>query len=185
MKTLSEMQQEVYDWCVTKGWEPDENRVWGDEVALLHSEASEALEEYRVHGLRPYYEPDNETRIYTNNQIYGDCKPLGVPSEFADVLIRLLHYTKVHDIDLDGPTYTAYHFNDRSTFGHGISILHSFISTAFDTANNYKISRYAVKDIYMVLRSLCDMYGVDLFAEYEAKMAYNHTRAYRHGGKLL
>ena len=31
----------------------------------------------------------------------------------------------------------------------------------------------------------CARYGVDLEAEYERKIAYNRTREFRHGGKLL
>ena len=106
MSTLAEKVAEVREVNTANGWR-DTTYTFGDHVALLHSEASEALEAYRVWGL------DDAT----------GAKPEGVGSEFADVLIRLL--------------------------------------------------------------DMCDVYGVDLEAEYVRKMAYNRTRGYRHGGKTL
>jgi hypothetical protein len=38
-------------------------------------------------------------------------------------------------------------------------------------------------DIFIRLLDDCDRFGIDLRAEYERKMSYNRTRAYRHGGK--
>jgi len=106
---LEEMAEEVYAWAVSKGWEPDPDRRFSEEVALLHSECSEALEAYRDWGFE--------------DRTADGGKPEGVGSEFADILIRLLHYSKVN--------------------------------------------------------------GIDLQAEYYRKMAYNHTRSYRHGGRAL
>ena len=40
-------------------------------------------------------------------------------------------------------------------------------------------------DVFIRLLDDCERFGVDLEAEYERKMAYNHTRPYRHGGKPI
>lgn len=40
-------------------------------------------------------------------------------------------------------------------------------------------------DVLIRLLDDCHRHGVDLFAEYQAKMAYNWTRSYRHGDKNL
>ena len=40
-------------------------------------------------------------------------------------------------------------------------------------------------DALVMLRKAPDKYGIDLQEEYERKMRYNWTRAYRHGGKRL
>lgn len=40
-------------------------------------------------------------------------------------------------------------------------------------------------DVLIRLLDDCALYGVDLAAEYERKLAYNRTRPYRHGGKRI
>lgn len=115
MKTIGEMTAEVRELNIAKGWRTGEN-TFGDYIALMHSEVSEALEAYRDHRL------SDPTAGY-DHELDRPAKPEGVGSEFADVLIRVL-----------------------------------------DT---------------------CDVYGIDLAAEYERKMAYNRTRPYQHGGRTL
>lgn len=38
-------------------------------------------------------------------------------------------------------------------------------------------------DVFIRLLDYCARFDVDLEAEYERKMAYNHTRPYRHGNR--
>lgn len=97
----------VYKWCITKGWEPDINRSFGDEIALLHSEVSEALEAFRSHGF--------DTVI--TDSVTG--KRDDVASEFADIFIRLLHYSYVHDIDLEREFKVKMAYNETRAYRHG------------------------------------------------------------------
>lgn len=69
--------QMAHQTATEKGWH-DEPRTLVEEIALMHSELSEAVEEIRA-GHSPtliYYAGDNE-------------KPEGVAVELADVLIRI------------------------------------------------------------------------------------------------
>lgn len=123
-KSLAAMTVEVRQVNIEKGWRKGSN-TFGDYIALLHSELSEALEAYRDHKLVDATSPGCGRQASTGETCptHGPAKPEGVGSEFADVLIRLL-----------------------------------------DT---------------------CDVYGIDLAAEYERKLTYNKTRPYQHGGRTL
>ena len=76
MSTMNELQNQIGDWAEEKGWNEKE-RSFGEWIALMHSELSEALEEDRNFKL-PYY--------------IENGKPEGQAIELADCVIRILHY---------------------------------------------------------------------------------------------
>lgn len=115
LSTIEEMTAAVREVNTALGWRTGGN-TFGDYVALMHSELSEALEAYRDYRLA------DATPGY-DHEMDRPGKPEGVGSEFADVLIRLL--------------------------------------------------------------DVADIYGIDLVAEFERKLAYNRTREYQHGGRTL
>jgi len=117
---LEQMTAEVRDTNIALGWRSDQT-TFGEYIALLHSELTEALEAYRDHRLSDA--TDYDLNPHGLDIGHGLAKPEGVGSEFADVLVRLL-----------------------------------------DT---------------------CDVYGIDLAAEFARKVEYNRTRPYQHGGRTL
>lgn len=67
----------AYDTGKSKGWY-EEPRTFGDRIALMHSELSEALEEFRKPSASMLY--------------YQESKPEGILAELADVVIRIFDY---------------------------------------------------------------------------------------------
>lgn len=89
------------------GWLPNNNR-FGESLALLHSEVSEALEAYRI-------------RDWGSER--DDGKPEGVSSELADVFIRLLsawaQFVQPHGFDLGDEVERKMRYNRTRSFRHG------------------------------------------------------------------
>lgn len=134
-KSLAEMAEEVRLVNEANGWFADE-RSFGDDIALLHSEVSEAFEAYRHWGLRDVTDeecPDawgergEDGEFFIQNHLdhlpeYNKdhvCKPEGVGSEFADVLIRLLDSCHRHGIDLDAEYERKVAHNRTRGWKHG------------------------------------------------------------------
>lgn len=109
---IMDMQQQVWDWAVAKGWE-SQPRTFGDECALITSEVSEALEAFRKWGF------DDRTPAPWETNGFVPGKPEGVPSEFADIFIRLLHYSHAHGINLEEEYHRKMAYNQHRSYRHG------------------------------------------------------------------
>jgi NTP pyrophosphatase (non-canonical NTP hydrolase) len=103
---LEDLALEAYEVAVSEGWEDDsDKRTFGDECALITSEVSEAFEAFRKRGFQSWEGPDG--------------KPEGVGSEFADILIRLLHYCHTRGIDLQAEYDRKTAYNRTREYRHG------------------------------------------------------------------
>jgi NTP pyrophosphatase (non-canonical NTP hydrolase) len=106
---ISELVTKAYDTAKSKGFhDEDAGITFGDRIALVHSEASEALEEYRKHG---HFEE------YTDR--YAVDKPQGIPSELADIVIRVADMCGVYGIDLQGAIERKLAYNATRPYRHG------------------------------------------------------------------
>ena len=188
-KTLREMTAEIRALNIEKGWrDPDGGpgtSTFGDYVALLHSEVSEALEAYRDHRLEDVTEPYDLIDPDTGGDI--PAKPEGVGSELADVLIRLLDMCDVFGIvpfDMDcelADVEPAPVPLDAQSFGDSIVWLHDSITHLHRMAGSIDPPARVLRTLVLV----AERYGIDLIAEVDRKIAYNRTRSFRHGGRHL
>lgn len=115
---LAAAQLWVKEVNISKGWY-DEERSFGDDVALLHSEVSEMLEAYRDFGFENGLKSHVEDHDGGWDPSCPDCKPIGIGSEAADILIRLLDTCERHDIDLHGEFIRKMLFNEHRPIRHG------------------------------------------------------------------
>ena len=171
MTTLSDLAREIHINAVAHGfWEGGE-RNFGEQVALMHAELSEALEEHRKGKPLEYFE---------------DFKPEGVAVELADCAIRCF--------DTLVGTGASAHFLNRATgeveaamrsphtnFGEAITVIHGWLTDAYDadspTARHSHLVRVAV-----MCRALAESIGcTDWNGVIDRKMSYNATRPMLHG----
>lgn len=125
---LSEMAAEVRANNIEKGWRnPDGSptRSFGEDIALLHSELSEALEAFRDHGVEDATRPVCGRMANGSLPLGAPCpdhglpKPEGFGSELADVLIRLLDTADAFGIDLGAEYHRKMAYNRTRSFRHG------------------------------------------------------------------
>lgn len=96
-----------YELAKEKGWHDEPVNV-PTALALIHSEVSEALEDYR------------EDKMFTTRNDEGAYgKPEGFPSELADVVIRCYDLAGALGIDLAGEIELKHAFNRTRSHRHG------------------------------------------------------------------
>jgi hypothetical protein len=130
---IKDLQTEAHNNAVEKGfWEgKDPEKNIPEAIALMHSELSEALEEFRRDGLNPrfmYFSKDGKdvpgwppspvavTLIEAAKQGY---KPEGIAAEFADVVIRIMDNCEALGIPLDTAIRIKMAYNKTRSYKHG------------------------------------------------------------------
>ena len=188
---LTDLQKEAHAIAKDHGWW-DEERTFGDCIALVHSELSEALEAYRE-------DPTMGTSLHNPSEAGGSTvvgsrflvKPVGVASELADVVIRVADMAEYYGCNLEAaetidPSTESF-YADLVSFGDWIEACGIWLSFTFLEkllTPDFHPARPLAQTLLWV-QATAAHYGIDLDAAIEAKTEYNRTRSYRHGGKAL
>lgn len=104
--SFENLQEAVYKTSVDHGWWEGEINI-PEKLALIHSEVSEALEEYR-------------NGIELSSVYYTDSgKPEGFGVELADAVIRIMDLCGHLGIDLAGLVEEKHEYNLTRSYRHG------------------------------------------------------------------
>lgn len=133
-KAINTLSQMVHNTAVEHGWWEDGERNFGEMLMLMTSELAEALEAWRDHDIvtqirYAYKNPDGtETVLYAPQFLRSDedgnsvaelGKPVGVASEFADVIIRILDTCERLHIPIAQALIEKHNYNVTRPYRHG------------------------------------------------------------------
>lgn len=102
---INDLCSSAYENARAKGWHDVERSV-PELICLMHSELSEALEEFRK-GKLP------------NEIYYIDGKPEGLPIEIADTVIRIADFCGLFGINLEESINIKLKYNKTRPYRHG------------------------------------------------------------------
>jgi len=173
MGRLNELARTSYENARNHGFY-DPPPSFASRISLIHSELSEALEDWR-----------GSRMALTKNE---KGKPEGFPTELADTVIRIADLCGFMEINLDDCYRTAVNdpildlLSERAT-DDLIAEAHLRVSRAFVSRANTRAVSSNLAEVVVICGLMAAREGADLQAAIVAKAEYNLSRPYRHGHK--
>lgn len=210
MFDLNTFSKEVHQNAVDHGWW-DSERTVSELVALIHSEWSEALEEYRANRPMIWYRCGHIAADKICDYGYGnggcdlyctdDCerlrgKPEGIAVELIDGCIRILDFVGSFEADLTDADFEKQvdDFENRICdvpLPRLISTAHLKTSQAFALFLGMYTEPEPEEGLTTLIAlcfAICGWVkhqGLDPIELLREKHEYNKTRPYKHGGKVI
>lgn len=123
-KSLNDFSKEVHENAVAHGWW-ESPRDFPEVAALIHSEISEALEEYRegkplIYGCCGFPGAVCEhSEECDKSEKDRSCKPEGLAVELCDAIIRILDYLAYIGVDVEAVLEAKHEYNKSREYRHG------------------------------------------------------------------
>lgn len=188
---LSEFAEEVHQNAVEHGWWEGE-RCLEEIHALIHSEWSEALEEYRAGRPMVWHKCPYNGGMCEKQEVHQgdfDCskctadkrKPEGIAVELIDGCIRILDLLVARPFKIDEDYVREgmqMYEGENEKLPVFINALHDRVSNPEESVSE-SLSK-AVGHVFQYLRNE----GIDPVKVMLEKHEYNKTRPYKHGGKV-
>jgi NTP pyrophosphatase (non-canonical NTP hydrolase) len=193
MKELNDLAKQIHQNAKDKGfW--DSPRNTGELFMLIISEASEALEAHRK-GRRADIEAfEKEVKAresikhcidFSFEDIFRDCIKDTTADEIADVVIRILDYCCVSEIEIKPALLSSDLVSFHSeNFGAQLFQICGQIQRAGEHVINLgqdSNASYYIHSALALIIKLCEHEQIDLLKHIELKMKYNATRERMHG----
>jgi hypothetical protein len=226
-RTIAALCKRSDDNAREKGWydgEEKDPRPFSLHAALVHSELSEALEEWRDHRKlgETYFEAspvdsanhaaeqilaaselENHKKNWQAANVLYDYKPVGIPIEMADVVIRICQRTagdgallqrEFEELARSLSTVSSFRWK-KEDLPCLIADVHAAVSMAYLCEVNSRWGAMMNREglpssamgwlanaLYLVFE-FCKQNELDLWGAIEMKEAFNRARSVRHGGK--
>ncbi len=161
MKDFAKLCKQVHQTAVEKGWwkkPPSTETI----ICLIHTEISEAFEEYRRYGLNP------EKFLFYG---IGNSKPEGIAVELADVVIRLMNWCEHDGVELEW----VLGYPEIPEFALCMLGLHDICVSLGNGRDHPQTLLHHVIGV-------CGVFNIPLEQAIREKMAYDETRPFKHGG---
>ncbi len=170
---INQLTIEAYENAKSKGFHDREEEP-EERVALLHSEISEALEDFRKHKMAL--------------EIMESGKPIGFPSEIADIAIRLFdlfgkHNQKFNLLALNGEYGIDREYFSNRSIPWWIHEFHHSLNSSLDTFRDERYNFTCLDVLLCKILLFCEFYDIDIEKAIEVKMFFNKGREFMHGGK--
>ena len=105
--TISKWVEVIHENAVAHGWYDDRQKNFGELLMLITTEAAEAMEEYR------------KGRDFKETYHDKKGKMCGIPSELADIVIRVMDLCGYYGIDLEEAIKNKHEYNKARPYKHG------------------------------------------------------------------
>lgn len=199
---MNEFAQEVHALAVEKGfYDPAPSDA--ELIAAIHSEISEAFEEWRVSCPMVYHRCTFDGGIYEikncGHRHGEDCdtgnkddKPEGIAVELIDVALRVLDFIAGHGLEVVENDVDTFARDGCMVGADQLSLPRLVLSLHYGAIVSFVHMENGMKDISDCLNAILgavfawlsanDIYPEPLLLE---KHEYNKTRPYKHGGKRV